>query len=78
MAQTSPNRKVHDWSSLHQDIVDSIAKRMVSPADLIAFTAVCKAWRSAAIKEYFTSRSTLKSPVLMIQAKNKEKGTLIV
>ncbi|CAL9002908.1 unnamed protein product [Prunus brigantina] len=76
MAQTSPNRKVHDWSSLHQDIVDSIAKRMVSPADLIAFAAVCKAWRSAAIKEYFTSRSTLKSPVLMIQAKNKEKGTL--
>ncbi|CAB4315285.1 unnamed protein product [Prunus armeniaca] len=76
MAQTSPNRKVHDWSSLHQDIVDSIAKRMVSPADLIVFAAVCKAWRSAAIKEYFTSRSTLKSPVLMIQAKNKEKGTL--
>ncbi|PQP97893.1 putative F-box protein [Prunus yedoensis var. nudiflora] len=76
MAQTSPNRKVHDWSSLHQDIVDSIAKRIVSPADLIAFAAVCKAWRSAAIKEYFTSQSTLKSPVLMIQANNKEKGTL--
>lgn len=76
MAQTSPNRKVHDWSSLHQDVVDSIAKRIVSPADLIAFAAVCKAWRSAAIKEYFTSQSTLKSPVLMIQANNKEKGTL--
>ncbi|CAL2268540.1 unnamed protein product [Prunus armeniaca] len=75
MAQTSPNRKFHDWSSLHQDIVDSIAKRIVSRADLIAFAAVCKAWRSAAIKEYFTSRSTLKSPVLMIQAKNKENDT---
>ncbi|CAL8165780.1 unnamed protein product [Prunus armeniaca] len=75
MAQTSPNSKFHDWSSLHQDIVDSIAKRIVSRADLIAFAAVCKAWRSAAIKEYFTSRSTLKSPVLMIQAKNKENGT---
>ncbi|CAB4315283.1 unnamed protein product [Prunus armeniaca] len=71
-----PPRKVHDWSSLHQDIVDSIAQRIVSPAGLIAFAAVCKARRSAAIKPYFTSRSRLKSSLLMIEAKNKEKGTL--
>ncbi|KAL6278219.1 hypothetical protein ACE6H2_021820 [Prunus campanulata] len=76
MAQTSPNRKVHDWSSLHQDIVDSIAQRIVSQAGLIAFAAVCKAWRSAAIKQYFSSRSTLKFLLLMIEAKTKEKGTL--
>ncbi|CAL9002906.1 unnamed protein product, partial [Prunus brigantina] len=55
---------------------NSIAQRIVSRSGLIAFAAVCKAWRSAAIKPYFTSRSRLKSPLLMIEAKNKEKGTL--
>lgn len=59
-----------DWSDLPQELVISIANRIVLMEDFTAFGAVCKSWRSAATKEIFTSRLTHHVPFLMFRKKD--------
>ncbi|PQM33524.1 F-box protein [Prunus yedoensis var. nudiflora] len=61
---------VTDWSDLPQELVISIANRIVLMEDFTAFGAVCKSWRSAATKEIFTSRLTHQVPFLMFRKKD--------
>ncbi|KAL6271094.1 hypothetical protein ACE6H2_028005 [Prunus campanulata] len=56
-----------DWSDLPQELVISIANRIVLIEDFTAFGAVCKSWRSAATKEIFNSRLTHHVPFLMFR-----------
>ncbi|CAB4291136.1 unnamed protein product [Prunus armeniaca] len=59
-----------DWSDLPQELVISIANRIVLMEDFTAFGAVCKSWRSAATKEIFTSRLTHQVPFIMHPVKD--------
>ncbi|PQQ13810.1 F-box protein [Prunus yedoensis var. nudiflora] len=59
-----------DWSDLPQELVISIANRIVLMDDFTAFGAVCKSWRSAATKEIFISRLTHHVPFLMFRKKD--------
>ncbi|XAR60273.1 hypothetical protein NMG60_11033573 [Bertholletia excelsa] len=53
-----------DWSRLPDDILELILSRISAVEDLIVFSAVCRSWRSVAVKEYSVRRTQL--PWLML------------
>ncbi|KAL3498494.1 hypothetical protein ACH5RR_041226 [Cinchona calisaya] len=54
-----------DWSQLIPDLLVSIAKRIQSVEDFVAFGGVCSSWRAAAIKDNFVE-SWPTVPLLML------------
>ncbi|KAB2637585.1 F-box protein [Pyrus ussuriensis x Pyrus communis] len=61
------------WSTLPHDLIASVAKRLFTFEDFIAFGAVCKSWKSAATKENFTTRHQI--PLLMLPEKKEKEST---
>lgn len=55
---------LRDWSQLPDDVILLILSRTNAVEDLIIFSAVCRSWRSVAVKEYSTRRIQL--PWLML------------